>query len=519
MPTRPPPGSPGPSCRLLAAAILALGLGAWGACAARGAPSSQPDPMSEVRNPRATEKARIKAIDAAWKAVLDRDADRTAVREDLKTLAWSARWPEALRVHALKTILSDPDAAGEEDSRRLIRLMLPREQQLPVISVLCETAAARGWDDALPAMVRSLSRFDAATADADRPEYRSIARLRPGTPVADAVLAVFVNPPDESPGYGAQTAERVRADAWEVLARLDPAGDVRVAVLTGETPTEDRGILALRACLRELHALPRAGEELHWLWSLRREGDRANGAWWAEAAAAVAPLYDERGRALELRHAEPIRWASRRRPEWLKASRAELLSELEERLRGRSVRRRVDRETNEPARPERLEDHAARLTWGDLVAILVVDEAIHDPAVIGALDAQANLDREDKSAEYGGLLEAWRDGASADGPADGASDFRVVLYPPRPGQRRGDREFVASSDMVAQSDRALAHYHFHVQQLRNSGYAGPASADLQYAARLGRTCLVFTSVSEGLMNADLYQPDGVVIDLGDVRRP
>lgn len=475
--------------------------------------------MSEVRNPRATEKARIRAMDAAWLRVQHGEADRTAVREDLKTLAWSASWPEPLRVHALKTILSDTDPGGEEDSRRLIRLMLPREQQLPVIRVLCETAGARGWDDALPAMVRSLSRFDAATPDAERPEHRSIAALRPDASVPETVLAVFLRPPDEAPGYGAQTAERVRADAWDVLARLDPSGDVRATVLTEEVPTEDRGVLALRACLKELHTLPHAGEELTWLWSLRRDGDRMNAAWWAEAAAAIAPLYDERGRALELRHAEPIRWASRRRPEWLKASRAELLSELEGRLRDRTVRRRIERDANEQPRSERLEDHAAKLTWGDLITILVVDEAIREPAVAAALDAQVKLDREDKAAEYGGLLEAWRDAGGADGPKDGASAFRVVLYPPRPGQRRGDHEFVASSDMIAQGDSALAHYHFHAQELRSSAYAGPAPADLQYAARLGRTCLVFTSVSDGLMNADLYQPDGVVIDLGDVRRP
>ena len=43
--------------------------------------------------------------------------------------------------------------------------------------------------------------------------------------------------------------------------------------------------------------------------------------------------------------------------------------------------------------------------------------------------------------------------------------------------------------------------------------------DLAYAARYGRSCVVFTSVSGGVLNADLYFPDGVVLDLGEVREP
>ena len=73
--------------------------------------------------------------------------------------------------------------------------------------------------------------------------------------------------------------------------------------------------------------------------------------------------------------------------------------------------------------------------------------------------------------------------------------------------------------MIEQGDRSLAHYHFHAQEPRNSSYAGPSPADLAYAARLGRTCLVFTSVGSDTLNADLYQPDGVVLDLGELRRP
>ncbi len=94
----------------------------------------------------------------------------------------------------------------------------------------------------------------------------------------------------------------------------------------------------------------------------------------------------------------------------------------------------------------------------------------------------------------------------------------AILYPPRPGSRRGDHEFVASTDMILQSDDALAHYHFHVQEPRNSEYAGPSANDLAYSARYGRSCLVLTSVASGVMDVDFYQPDGAVIDLGEIVR-
>ncbi len=482
------------------------------ACA--GPPGFGEDPMETVRNPRQKEERRAKAIDAAWDRVLEGKADRTMVREELKTLAWSASWPEPLRIKALNTLLSDTDPEGEADSRQLVKLMLPREQSLEMIRVLCEGAAQHGWEDTVPSMVRSLSRSDAATPDTARPEYRAIARLRPESPVPGTVMALFLDPPAAESGYGANTPERVRADAWDVLARLDPSADLRASMIAGAEKSDDPAIASLRACLADLHTLPRAGDELVWLWSLRDPADRLNAAWWAESAGVIRPLYNDRGRMLELRHIEPIRWSARGSPVWIAATRAELVSIAEDRLAGRTFHRRTERDPGEPIRSESLTEQADRLDWGDLVTILVLDDAVHEPAAVSALFAQADMDRADHSAEYGGLVEAW-----ALGPVDGAPPFRVVLYPPRPSQRRGDREFVASADMIDQGDRSLAHYHFHVQESRNAAFAGPSTPDLAYAARLGRTCLVFTSIGPDTLDADLYQPDGVIIDLGELHRP
>ena len=144
------------------------------------------------------------------------------------------------------------------------------------------------------------------------------------------------------------------------------------------------------------------------------------------------------------------------------------------------------------------------MSWGDLLTVLVVDEALSDVGVRRALVGHADLDFKDKTTEYGGLL-----GFQADAKP------RVVLFPPRPGQRQGDQKFIASDDMLAASDLALAHYHFHAQKRQNGDYAGPSEGDMVYAARYGRTCLVLTSLGERELAVDLYQPDGVILDLGD----
>src|SRR5439155_532896 len=121
-----------------------------------------------------------------------------------------------------------------------------------------------------------------------------------------------------------------------------------------------------------------------------------------------------------------------------------------------------------PVKSELLERRASELSWGDLLAILVIDEAIHQPQVVSALYAQAQADREDKTTEYGGLL-AWKRGTpstptptptATTAPTPNAAEHSVVmLYMPRGTQRVSDTKFIASDDMLTTGDLSLAHYH------------------------------------------------------------
>ncbi|MBL9032247.1 MAG: hypothetical protein JNM80_11145 [Phycisphaerae bacterium] len=490
--------------------VVAVGsLMTLGACASA---RPDPDPMSQVRDSKLSTAARIKAIDRRWASASEGARERQAAREDLKTVAGPGAWPAPLRLAAMRALADDRSEQGEADTKRLAILMLPRETDPGMTTLLSGLAAERGWTDATPALVRSLGRWNPRVADTERPEAKAIRTLNPDRPLAEVVWGVFVAPPEERSTLRPVSAERIRADAWDLLSRLDPTGDQRAAWLS-TAPEEATGAIAdLRACVRDLRCAPLTGDELRWLGSLRDFTKPANRSWWEAATAAVGSTDPERTGRLQLRHIAAIHWAAAHGSPWLSADRATLLAELKSKLASRPVHRRVrgERESRAPS-SERLADVAATISWGDLLVALVVDKSLGGTRLARTLRAQAEMDREDTSAEYGGLLVA--------SPPNADPPFNAVLYPPRPGDRRGDREFVASADMIAQSDHALAHYHYHAQKARNVEYAGPSQADILYAARLGRACVVFTSIRADTLNADLYLPGGEVIDLGTVVSP
>ncbi|MEX2218505.1 MAG: hypothetical protein WD749_07050 [Phycisphaerales bacterium] len=508
------PGAP-LRCPLILACLLALC-----GCAAQ----KVSDPLTDLRDPRLSERDRERAIRACWKQAEAGEIDRALVRDELKTMAWAGGWSPRLRLVAIRTLLGDTTPGADRDNRDFTRLKLPREPERRIVEALSSAAAERGWSETTPALVRSLSRHWPGIPERTRPEHAALRALNPGRTVEQVVYDTFLHPPEEDAPVavgGLRGVERVRVDAWDLLGRLDTEGTARAAMLLDRQAPPTGPVADMRAALLELRTLPVTGEELRWLVSMRDFNDPAKAAWWKQASIAVSGLDPVRGGRLGLRHLEPIRWASLHRPEWIRAPRGELLHELRSRLEGRQlVRRRASAEERWRPSPEGLRDWEARLTWADLLTILVIDEGLRDPAVVAALLAQAEMDRADTTAEYGGVLRAGDTAAESAGSAAApVPPWRAIVYPPRPGNRRGDREFVASADMIAQGDHSAAHYHFHAQDERNADYAGPSPGDLAYAARLGRTCLVLTSVEKDALNADLYQPDGVVLDLGTLRKP
>ncbi|KAA0212871.1 MAG: hypothetical protein DYG94_13610 [Leptolyngbya sp. PLA3] len=423
---------------------------------------------------------------------------------------WSSAAPIDVRAACVAHLLDDPDAAGQMDARAMANLMLPTERSRTVVSVIAARAGQYGWKEMTSALVRSYARPVEGVEDDQRAERVALMQLHPDRPLAEVLFEVFLDPGYEDTPAELRLNQRTRADVWDLLGRVDESGALRRGLIqraqAGDVPDSTRAsVRALQRALENLSVVPRTGDELRWIESLNN-GSAENERWWSQASGAVSALSGDRGAGLEMRHIEPIRWASQHRPELLARSREELLDELSRAVEGRThVKRTAEQRVLDQPRRERLSDWAAQLTWSDLVAIHVIDIASRDPGVVKRLYEQVDIDRQDRTTEYGGVIE----------PSEGSS-FRILLFRPRVRDRNSDTEFVASEDMIRYADRALAFYHQHVQSGAESKHAGPSEADLVYAARSGRSCVVFTAVGKSGLNVDYYQPNGVVIDLGTV---
>lgn len=505
------------STRAVSTMLLALLMCAGTLVSCSSGPSQTP--ITDMRNPALSENARIEAMEAAWSASKPGTPDREMARNAMKDLVWSPATPSQLRIRIVGNLMDSPDPAEAADAREMAKLILPREKSRQMVTLLADIAGTRGWEDFIPALIRSYSRWIPEVKDSERAERIALNKLSKGRPVEHLVFDAFVSPPQAEETYGLNWQDRLRSDAWDLLGRLDADGSMRIGLITsldapGMVKGDDRVLQTIRACFKELRAIPLTGDELKWAMRLRDEKLTENATWWAACRGVIAGLDFDRTGPLALRHAEPIRWAGQHRTEWLSMTRAELKNLLMERVKGRSLNvRSAEPPAVGRSYRENIEAWDDRLRWGDFLSMLVIDEALQEPNIAPALTRFAELDRKDTTTEYGGII---RQSTAAESTENNAPKFITVLYPPRPGQRMGDTQFIASDDMVANSDTALLHFHFHAQSTSNRGYSGPSYADLEYARRYGRNCIVFTSITEGVLGIDYYQANFAIIDLGQI---
>jgi hypothetical protein len=508
-----------PLCRVLGSVAVLVGMSAvapWGC-------SEHPkgvtgEPTVDARNKDLQANQRIIALEALW-AEAGKDPERLpAAREGSKDTLWKGSAPQILRQRALALLLTDTSPEGMADTRKFMRLRLPTEGQWPVVVDFCKAmetrAADAAWQDQTASLVRSYARKVPVPPDEDRPERSALLALHPGKDLTAIVFDVFVRPVENgAPKIPDDSAEKSRQAAWDLLGRIDPDGSRRT-VLAAAEPSGDPSIKEINKCARDLGVVPITGSELAWLHGLTDEKDKRNSAWWSAAMQAVGALRADQKTGLQLRHIEPLRWASANHSEWAAASHDQLLAELNTRLTGRRIWLKTEGlgQTEEKSK-ETLKDWAAKMVWGDLLSLIVLDEAIHRPGVIAEMFKQAAQDQADTTTEYGGVLWAAEQGGAE---TEKNGKFAVRAYQPRTTQRKDDRTFIAPEEMFTDSARSLGHYHFHVQTPNNRDYAGPGRGDLEYAANHGRNCVVFTSVREGAMDADYYVRGGIVIDLGEI---
>ena len=503
--------------RVLAGIGGGVALAAMASCA--GATYHSKDPVADIKNKDLQLNQREIALDELWQDTKDGKTEPGVTRETLKDLIWKGGAPAPLRQKALALLLSDTTPEAIADTRHLLLLRLPTEGSWPMVVDICEAiqkrAADPAWRDQTASLVRSYARKVPIPPDPDRPERGALMALYPDRTLDQIVLDVFIDPrANGAPERPDDSASKASASAWDLLARLDPDGSKRTELIAARG-TVDPALAPIARAAKELGVVPVTGAELTWVKRLLDDKDARSAAWWAEASAAVQRLTPSQRQGLQLRHIEPVRWAAAHRTEWLSAEREDLYNQLQSRLSGRVIHRKFD--SGEPvsgkmASKETAKEWKDSLVYGDLLAIMVIDEAVHQPGVMGEFFKQATEDRADTSTEYGGVL--WATDMYLQPKTQEA--FLVRGYQPRPTQRVNDRTFIAPEEMFVDSGRSLAHYHFHVQTDNNAEYAGPGKGDLEYAATNGRSCVVLTSVRAGVMDVDYYQRGGVIVDLGEI---
>lgn len=451
-------------------------------------PRTGEESLQTLSQPSMTSGEQMRAMEE-----IEGSMDDPAVVAMLYRVMWKPGYTQTIREAALVR-LEQHDLDG---LKRSIRQNLPRETAWGWLTRVCEIIADRGWIDLSPALVSSWSRTSVYVRDdMERPEYIALVKLYGEGNVVDAVFALFVE------SKGPQNAA-LRTRCWDLLFRLGERQRL-VALLNDVTVAQDDAMLMdLRAGAVELGIVPENKEEVLWLRKLR-EPERAE--FWSMAVTAVQSLPPERKAELELRDVPIIVSASLHDPELLNMTRDELYARVDQYTR---QQKHYIQESNYDGYTrgsmQQLYEYKDKLTWGDLAAMLIAIRAVQVPQVVEHVVSYAMRDKEDTSTEFGGVIAL-----------DAKNRFEILEFPPM--VRDHDNQFISSQAMLDAAYTAIFHFHMHAQKLRNVEYAGPSFGDMNYADNTRANCLVFTFVSEGVMNVDYYRHDRLVVDLGVITK-
>lgn len=443
------------------------------------------DPIPVMTNLAIAPEDRWPALKQAEERFRD-DPRRIAA---LNQMLYDRGYPDDHRRYAIDQLI----AHNETEFRTQVSNRIVLINNTDTLKYLFDQAVKRKWDFSA-AVVRSWVRPAKGVPDKERVEFAALKKLNPGKDVVQVVYDVFASDGNALP------ADQ-RSAAWELLNRLAPAVQLQTMLL--ETPDRTPLIIDLKTSARDLHATPVNREGIVWLFYLR---DPTRRAWWDRATKAITSLSTQQREGLEFRHLPAILAAD---ANTLAADRAALLARITPRIEpGEHSLLSPTYDGQDKEYPQRLYHWSDKLTWGDLVVLDQITGALRDPAVVAALFEQGDQNIKDDTTEYGGMLDATRDGATLRFSARGFAPVR----------REHRLKYISSPELFESLYTGLAHYHFHAQEYRNSLYAGPGRGDMDFAQRNNFNCVVFTFTDKTKLNADFYCRNGIVIDLGTLRR-
>ena len=454
-------------------------------------PKTFDDPVTVLRSP---DRSPYDHEDAMIQ--LDVTPDNEAYHEALRRMIWKSGFALDTRRAAFARL----EQSDLEGLKRTIRLQLPRMTTITWLEVLCQLIEEHEWRDLSPALVSSWSRKAQVWGpnEETRPEYLALVGLYGEDQVIDLVFEMFKS---------SDTARErgLRERSWTLLHRLGERERL-VELVAQPLPegSDDGMLLDLQSSARDLGILPRNREEILWIRKLR---DPSRSLFWKEASGAVKLMPQSERVNLELRTLPVVVAAARHRPELLAQDTTSLYSDLSYQLDQRKhygYSRTFKGFRGDS--PQRLSEFSEKLNWGDLAAMHIAIEAMSVPQVVGHIFDYADRDKQDKTTEYGGVINL-----------DIQGRFQILEFTPR--NRRHDEMFVASQEMFDAGYTSPYHFHLHVQQDDNREFAGPGHGDLNYADNTRTNCLVFTFIDKDTLNVDFYRHSGVVVDLGVIKRP
>ena len=418
---------------------------------------------------------------AADQAFLE-NKNESAFTDTLHKIVWSPGYPPWQRKQAVDMLIRIDEQAFRDALIAKIMAVPDRE----TLAHIYDYAVNNNWRDFTPLAVRCYARPDPRVPDKIRPERQVIRALNPDRKIEDVIFEVFVKDADKS------TLPKHVA-AWDLLFRL--TSKQHVAGLLQNAP-QTALVKDIKKAYHELGVIPSNREEVAWLFYLL---DPAREQWWNEARRLVNTLTADRKRDLSLRHLPVLMHAHRA---LLARSRSVLLAEI-----AVQMGQLPHHAKNPDLLPlQTISRNAQQLSWGDLIVIYSLMDALESKEVTKSLFAQADLDLEDKTTERGGVIVA------------GDAERTYIMKPFVPHLKRGDDVFIPPESMVQTAYTGLFYYHFHAQKHENTEHAGPGAGDRDVANRLPFNHVVLTFIDNGQLNVDIYFANNVVIDVGTIRR-
>ena len=440
------------------------------------ASKSYTDPVAVMLDSSQPRFARLKAM-AQLEDVVDNDMG--PYQKGLHVLAWNDGHPLEMRKRAVQRLVEIDEKAFVEASKDLIAVV----DQWPMIEYLFELAESKNWEDYTIVAAHSWSRKSTLYSDQQRPERKFIEVMHPDLDVVDVLAKIYT-------GQYEGASERHQIAAWLVLSRLLTHDEL----LQINEQYELKSVVArdIQYLSKWLAKLPDTREGILWTMYLLSE-ESGIGQDEFELLDGAGECLD----SMQVRHLPVVLHCLVGKENIGK----DFGSEIEDYLALQKTYPRID---HAHMLAESYAKQNGELTKSDRLVISQIVKAVQLSTVKRELFRQADLDKNDKTTEYGGVLKFDGDG------------YEAKLF--KPDIKAHDGKFYSTNSLIKSMYTGLSHYHFHVQDYENGEFAGPGGGDLKFADRLGTHALVFTFIDKNTLNVDYLQPGGIVIDLGTISR-